>query len=116
MIVDDSPSVNALLEMMLKKENYRVESFENGLDAVESARKDPPALIIMDANMPKMNGLEATRKIKGSSITASVPVIIASGEDKEEEVSKALEAGADEYVIKPYDFRVLLNKIKEVFG
>ncbi len=113
MIVDDSPSIIKFLEMVLGKERYAVISYGNGLDAVDSVEEESPDLIVMDMNMPKLGGIDAARTIKQNIKTSHIPIIIISGHDQEEEVRKAREAGADDFLVKPYAPEQLLEIIKE---
>ena len=113
MIVDDSPSMSKVLEMVLLREDYNVVAYDNGSDAVKCAETDSPNLIIMDINMPGLSGIDAARKIKKNKKTNDIPIIMVSGSAQYEEVERALEAGADDYILKPYDIQQLLDIITE---
>ena len=113
MIVEDDTVTVKLLKFMLEKKGYNVVSCENGKKAVDIVEEEMPHLILMDVMMPEMDGIEATRLIKASQKTADIPVIILSALGQEMEVMNGLQAGADAYVVKPFDSQALLRLIEE---
>ena len=113
MIVEDDPTTVKLLTILLEKKNYKVVSKLNGRAAVDSVNEEMPDLILMDVMMPEMDGIEATRIIKGNPCTSDIPVIILSALGQEMEVMKGLSSGADGYVVKPFDARSLIRQIDE---
>ncbi len=113
MIVEDNPTTTKLLMFMLEREKYEVISCENGRRALEIVEEAMPDLILMDMMMPEMDGIEATKRIKEIQKTSNIPVIILSALGQEIEVMKGLQAGADGYVVKPFDSQALLRLITE---
>jgi CheY-like chemotaxis protein len=100
----------------LKAKGYRVETATNGRVAVEKVRALEPDLVLMDVQMPEMDGLEATRRIRGELDRADLPVIaltaLAMGGDRE----RCLESGANAYVTKPVSLKDLVAIIEQQFG
>jgi CheY-like chemotaxis protein len=113
MVVEDDPVTTKLLKFMLEKRDFQVISRVNGQEAVDCVEEELPSLILMDVMMPEMDGIEATEIIKKNPKTANIIIIILSALGQEMEVMKGLQAGADGYVVKPFDSKALLRQIKE---
>ena len=114
LIADDSPDIVRLIvgELNRSKQPWQIFRAGNGREAFEVAKLEIPDLILMDWDMPEMNGLEATRNIRKHEDTSEIPVIMATGEmTSSENLQIALEAGAWDYVRKPIDFVELKARI-----
>lgn len=114
LIADDSPDIVRLIvgELNRGKESWQIFRAGNGKEAFEVAKLEVPDLILMDWDMPEMNGLESTRNIRKHENTSEIPVIMATGEmTSSENLQIALEAGAWDYVRKPIDFVELKARI-----
>ncbi len=112
LIVDDEDSILTVLDVRLRAAGYQVIKALNGEEALKEVSREKPDLILMDVNMPKMNGIEATRALRSQLATASIPIIMLTAlKEKEDELS-GLDAGADDYITKPYDKDKLLARIK----
>lgn len=114
LLVDDEPGIIEFLKYNLEKEGYSVISGNNGLEAVSLTQKHQPDLIILDVMMPVMDGLEACRQIR-KNLGGNIPIIVfltALGEDYSQ--INGLDAGADDYIIKPIKPKVFLSKIKSL--
>ena len=110
LVIEDVPEMAELVAMYLTKDGMAVQtagSAEEGLDIIE---KDIPDLIILDLNLPGMSGFDFLKKFRNGH-TATVPVIVASARDEDEDIIKALGVGADEFVTKPFSPRVLVAKV-----
>lgn len=114
LIADDSPSDRQYLLEKLSKHGYQCVVAENGSDAVVKSKSERPDLILMDVIMPGTNGYEATRAITRDEATRNIPVIICTGKDQETDRLWGLRQGARDYVVKPVDVSVLLQKIAEI--
>jgi DNA-binding response OmpR family regulator len=112
LIADDEEDVLTILEKRLKTLGYDVLKARDGLEAVELANKEQPDLIISDATMPKMNGFEAIKELRSSLQTAVIPIIMLTARQDKESELKALDAGADDYVTKPFDSDKLSARVK----
>lgn len=112
LIVDDNPKNLQLLAKFLKEEKYEIEFAINGEAALEWLKSKKFDLILLDINMPGMNGFEVCEKIRSDSALANLPVIFISAESERESILKGFEAGAQDYVTKPFDSRELLARVK----
>ena len=111
LVIDDDREMTDLLRTTLEQDTYKVIMPETGGDGVELAQQTRPDVIIVDLFMPDVDGLEVCREIRKIS---SVPILVLSAINKPEIVAQALDAGADDYLIKPIKIGVLiayLNKI-----
>lgn len=113
LVVDDDPQLRTLVSRFLGTKGFEVVTAENGELGAQAAIDERPGLIIMDLNMPVMNGFEATRKVKAQPETKAIPVIVLTAEDAMSNYDAIYEAGADAYVAKPVDFEQLLGRVLE---
>jgi two-component system sensor histidine kinase/response regulator len=104
MIVDDNPANLKLLGEMLEEQGHEVRSFPLGRLALAAAVKNPPDLILLDINMPEMNGYEVCARLKVSDKLADIPVIFLSALNDTEDRVKAFQSGAVDYISKPFQF------------
>lgn len=115
LIVDDDVSMRKLLSFFLSK-NYEVVTYENGYDALAYLQEnDEPDLAIVDVNMPKLGGYEFLQNIKTSEALSKLPVIILSVVDSSAERVKFLKAGAEDFLVKPFNPEELELKIEKIF-
>ncbi|CAN2050392.1 hypothetical protein GMMP13_970005 [Candidatus Magnetomoraceae bacterium gMMP-13] len=114
LIVEDSPTQSLHLQDILEKNNYKVIIARNGLQAFEYLKKKLPMLVISDIIMPKMNGYELCSLIKDDERFKNIPVILLTSLSNPEDVVKALECGADNFVTKPYKEKFLISRIQNV--
>ena len=114
LVVDDFDDTRKLMRLWLEKLGYRVLEAENGVDAVETARREVPGLIIMDIEMPKLNGLEATQRIRAQEPLRDLPIIAVSAYGAEQFRARALAAGCTEYVSTPFDPGELKSLIEKL--
>jgi CheY-like chemotaxis protein len=103
LIVDDFDDTRLLLRTWLEKKGYRVVEAENGNEAVAEAELRRPDLIIMDVEMPELDGLSATRKIRALENFQRVPIVAVSAYGADQYRQHALEAGCNEYVSTPFE-------------
>lgn len=111
LIIDDSPTELHLFQSMLEKAGFETlvaDSAEEGLRQAASARPD---CILMDVVMPGMNGFQATRRLTRDPATAGIPVIMITSKDQETDKIWGMRQGANDYLVKPIDPKVLLEKI-----
>ena len=116
LVIEDQPDNRRILRDLLGSVGYDLTEAENGALGVESALAEPPDLILMDIQMPEMDGYEATRRIKADPRGAAVPIIAVTSFALSGDEAKAREAGCDDYVAKPYSPRVMLAKVVEYVG
>ena len=118
LIVDDMSVINELISSILLNHNpnYKILTADNGRNACKLAVSELPHLIIMDWEMPEMSGYEALTRLKKNEVTKDIPVIITSGFTQAENVQKALEAGAIDYVRKPIEKIELTARVQSVLA
>lgn len=116
LLVDDDVDILDFISYNLHKYGYIVQEAVNGLDAIEKTKSFLPDLILMDVMMPKMDGLEACRKIKEISGLSDIPIIFLTARSEEASELSGFEAGADDYIKKPIKPRILLSRIKAILG
>ena len=105
LIADDEPHIRKLLERYLDHHGYVVGLAADGLEALELVRQQTPDLVITDVNMPNMNGLELTRRLKSEPRTAGIPIVACTAAVMDSDEERALEAGCDAFLAKPIDMR-----------
>ncbi|POX41304.1 DNA-binding response regulator [Streptomyces sp. Ru73] len=110
LIVDDEPAVREALRRSLAFEGYATEEAVDGLDAVEKVAAFRPELIVLDVLMPRMDGLTAARRLRASGLT--VPILMLTARDTVGDRVTGLDAGADDYLVKPFELDELLARIR----
>ncbi len=115
LVVEDSETQLEVLSRLLTKAGYQVVKAKNGMEGLVSARKDSPDLIISDILMPELDGLQLCRRLKEDETLKKIPVILLTQLENSEEVIRGLEAGADNYITKPYEEDFLLSMIRSMF-
>ncbi len=114
LIVDDDSYSRESAEALLMKEGYNLIFAENGLKAIELSKIHEPDLILLDIMMPQMDGFEVCRKIREDKATAEVPIILVTALDDKDSKITGLEAGADDFISKPYDRLELRTRVKTI--
>lgn len=112
LVVDDCEFVHRLLHARLRSESIRIESLQRGSLAVQRALESAPALILLDLNMPEMDGFEILRRLKDDAKTIHIPVIVLSGQDSAEDKVTAFDLGAVDFIAKPFDMTELRARIR----
>jgi two-component system cell cycle response regulator DivK len=116
LLVEDNEFNRKIVRDLLARQPYELLEAHDGEAGVAAARRDKPDVIVMDVQLPKLSGLDATRAIRAEPETAKIPIIVVtsfalSGDDK-----KAMDAGASAYLAKPYSPRQLLDTIRRMAG
>jgi two-component system chemotaxis response regulator CheY len=114
LITDDSPIVRKVARRLLGSLAFEVDEAENGEVALRKCELRMPDVILLDWNMPIMNGIQFLRRLRGIEGGMSPKVVFCTTEDSVEYIREAIEAGADEYVIKPFDAETLRAKLRAV--
>lgn len=107
--VDDEPNMLRTLAVNLRARGYEVETAETGEAALEAARRDMPDAVLLDLGLPGLSGLEVIRSLRNAS---NVPIVVISARDDEVDKVEALDAGADDYVTKPFGMGELLARVR----
>jgi two-component system, cell cycle response regulator DivK len=114
LVVDDDLDTREMYGMYLTTRGFRVLMAANGMEAIEIAERELPAVIVMDLMMPHLNGWEATRRLKGAGRTRRIPIIACTGGAIGSSAERALDAGCDGYLTKPCLPEHLLAEIRRV--
>ncbi len=114
LVVDDDASVHRLLTTYFKKHDYVVESCLDSQDVVKRIHSYKPDLILLDLMMPSLDGVSATRRIRNLQLDSYLPIIILTARKDVRDVVTALEAGADDYMTKPFEFDELIARVKNM--
>jgi two-component system KDP operon response regulator KdpE len=109
LVVDDEPQIRRVMRSTLSTHGYVITEAKTGEEAFESIRKEQPDLVLLDMNMPGMGGIEACREIRRAS---DAPIIMLTVRNAERDKVAALDAGADDYVVKPFSIEELLARIR----
>ena len=116
LLVEDNEMNRDMLGRRLERRGYQVVFALDGVEAVAAARSQSPDLILMDMDLPVLDGWEATRQLKGAPETRAIPVIALTAHAMVGDREKAIAAGCDDYDAKPIDFPRLLEKIEAILG
>lgn len=114
LVADDDRLTARFVSSLLREEGFEVLVAEDGDHALELALKHQPHLIVTDLLMPYRDGFGLLRSLRGDPRTGETPVIILSMRDREEDIVRGLEQGADDYVIKPFNARELVVRIRKL--
>jgi two-component system chemotaxis response regulator CheY len=114
LIVDDSRVIRRMAADILKGLGLRTAEAEHGGKAVEFCRNTVPDMVLLDWNMPEMDGITCLRALRAMALDPRPLVVMCTTENSVSKIREALEAGADEYIMKPYDREVLLDKLAQV--
>jgi len=114
LIAEDERDIRELVAFSLRfLGKYDVAEAGNGVEAVERATAEHPDLILMDVRMPRMTGYEACKKLKENDETKNIPVIFLSAKGQDKEIQQGINAGAEEYILKPFESEDLLSKVRQ---
>ena len=114
MLVEDDEAIRELLRFVLQQNNFDIAEFVDAETAIKGLEKKHPSLILMDWMLPGMNGVQLTEKLKSSSFSRNIPIILLTARGEEEDKVRAFDCGADDYVTKPFSPRELIARIRAV--
>lgn len=114
LVVDDSRAIRTILSKTLRELGFEVREAGNGIEALEviQAEKTAVALILIDWNMPEMNGLDLLKRLRQNPEFSSLVVVMVTAETELDHIAEALEAGANEYVMKPFTKDIIVGKLQ----
>jgi DNA-binding response OmpR family regulator len=116
LIADDDPDILALVSFRLERTGYEVVQARNGEEAVQVALARRPDLAVIDVMMPRIDGYEATRQLRQHEETSRMPIILLTARVQEEDIARGFDAGADDYVKKPFSPQELSSRVQAVLG
>jgi DNA-binding response OmpR family regulator len=114
LVVDDETDMRTMLDAVLRRAGFEVESAADGQDALEAATARPPDLVITDILMPRLDGWQLCRRLRAQRATAAVPIIFLSLRSRAPDRIHGLQLGADDFIPKPFDTRELIARIRAV--
>jgi DNA-binding response OmpR family regulator len=114
LVVDDDKTTRKLLNLFLKAKGYEVVTAENGLDAMEKLGTESINLVVTDMNMPYMDGIELTKNLRNDENWKNIPIVMVTTEADEDERKKAMDAGVDDYLVKPANAEQITDSIKRI--
>jgi two-component system, chemotaxis family, chemotaxis protein CheY len=114
LIVDDSTTVRKIIRRILEDLKFSCEEAEDGTKAVEACKKKMPQLIFLDWNMPNMNGLEFLKALRSMEKGSDPKVIFCTTENSMDFIQNGMSAGADEYIMKPFDKTMIQSKLVHI--
>lgn len=113
---DDQRVVMTIMQFFVNSTEYECVSAPDGKAGLKAARKEHPSLILLDIEMPKMNGLEVLKQLKGDPDTQRIPIIMLTGVNTDEAKTEANYEYAEDYIVKPFEWPVLKRKIERVLA
>jgi DNA-binding response OmpR family regulator len=114
LVVDDDPVILKLLEVNFEMEGFTVLTAKDGEEGIEVARSEQPDLIVSDIMMPKKSGLELVIDLKSDPRTSEIPIILLSAKAQNADVRSGMDAGADDYVTKPFEPLDLVDRVNRL--
>ncbi len=114
LVADDEPNIRDVIKAILSDEGFHMIFAENGVEALDKAHEIIPDLILLDVMMPKMDGYEVCRRLRGEPILAQVPIIMITALGDTASRIRGINSGADDFISKPFDFAELTAKIKNI--
>ncbi len=115
LIAEDEPDIRDLVAFTLRFAGYEVVAANNGEEAVQMASREFPILILLDVRMPRMTGYDACRAMKANPELKDIPVVFLSAKGQESEIQTGLDAGAEEYLLKPFAPDQLTDRVRAIF-
>jgi DNA-binding response OmpR family regulator len=116
LVIDDDPVIVQLLRVNFEIEGFEVLSAADGEEGFERAKNELPDVVLSDIMMPRMDGLQLVAELKQDPSTRNLPVILLSAKAQNAEVQQGLDAGADDYVTKPFDPLELIDRVNAVLA
>lgn len=116
LIAEDEPDIRELITFTLKFAGHEVLPTANGEEALQRTREELPDLVMLDVRMPRLTGYEVCRELKADPKTQQIPVIFLSAKGQESEIQTGLDAGATDYILKPFSPDFVVERIHEILA
>ena len=116
LVADDDPDILSLVTLRLERDGYEVIGAPDGERAVEEALERTPDLALIDVTMPKLDGYEVAERLRQHEPTSAIPIILLTARVQESDVARGIEAGADDYVKKPFSTADLRVRVQAALG
>lgn len=114
LVVDDEPDIIALVAYHLARAGYRVSTASTGLDALEAARGEQPALVVLDLMLPELSGFEVLERMRADRALSEIPVLMLTARREEHDRVQGLSLGADDYLVKPFSPQELVLRVRNI--
>jgi two-component system, OmpR family, response regulator MprA len=112
LVVDDEQSIVDFIRLGMRYEGYRVEEASDGVTGFDAAQRLRPSLVILDVMLPGMDGIEVCRRLRENEATQDIPILMLTAKDEVRDRVTGLDAGADDYLTKPFSFEELLARVR----
>jgi DNA-binding response OmpR family regulator len=116
LIVDDEPNIVISLEFLMRRDGFEVAVAQDGEEALRIIREQRPDLVLLDVMMPKLNGFEVCKQVRGDLALSDTRIIMLTAKGRQAEVAKGLALGADGYITKPFSTRDLVIQVRSLLG
>ncbi len=116
LIIEDNDNNMALITFILKKQGYGIIKAKDGRNGISLAKADRPAFIILDIQLPDMDGIEVLKAIRNSEVNSDIPIIAMTSYAMSGDRERLLQAGCNGYIEKPIDPAAIMNQIREIIG
>ena len=116
LVVEDDPVILRLLEVNFELEGFGVVLAHDGAEGIEAARTEQPDIIVSDIMMPRVSGIELVRALKADAATAKIPIILLSAKAQTNDLKSGMDAGADDYVTKPFEPLDLVDRVNALLS
>ena len=116
LVADDEPNIVISLEYLMKREGYDVLVATDGNQALETIRREQPALVLLDVMMPGKTGFEVCQAVRADPALEGVRILMLTAKGRDTDISKGLALGANAYMTKPFSTRELVQKVAEMLG
>ncbi len=114
LVVDDEPNIALSLNYLMERAGYSVRIAADGEEAIEAVKEALPDLILLDVNMPKMNGYEVCELVRTNPQWKHIPIVMLTAKGRDIEREKGLAVGADEYITKPFSTQEVVEKVRVI--
>ncbi|MDG2021391.1 MAG: response regulator [Phycisphaerales bacterium] len=114
LIVEDEPEIAELIEFHLSRGGMKCSIVHSGQNALDTIRRTPPDLLVLDRMLPDVDGMDVCRKLKSDPSTKSIPIIMVTAKGEDADVISGIEVGAEDYVVKPFSPKVLMARVASI--
>lgn len=114
LVAEDERDIRELIGFSLRLADFEVVLTQDGEEAIETASREKPDLILLDVRMPRMSGYETCRRLKADPSTSEIPVVFLSAKGQEKEIEEGLDSGALEYIVKPFAPDELADQVRDI--
>jgi len=116
LIADDEPNILISLEYLMKREGYTVSVARNGTEALETLRRERPALVLLDVMMPGKTGFEVCQEVRADEELRDTLILMLTAKGRDTDVAKGVALGADDYITKPFSTKDLVQKVRDLLA